>query len=97
MSSDRDMIAAMVAERVAQHVTAARSEIQAIAGSVMTLFEVHREAGWIFLTLAPVYPRSESGAQRPSQGVGRVFACTCGGPLGAMPALGESCPIHPEG
>lgn len=74
MSSDRDMIAAMVAERIAPHLLASRSEVQAIADDVMTLFEVHREqrgeVSWITLTLAPVYSRDALDPQRPAQGTG---------------------------
>lgn len=78
MFSDRDMIVAMIVERIAPHLLASRSEVQVIADDVMTLFDVHRayapgsEPGpWITLTLAPVYPRDGLDAQRPSQGTGR--------------------------
>lgn len=78
MSSDRDVITAMVAERIAQTVGARPREVMRVADAVMTLFDVHRayvpgsEPGpWITLTLASVYPRDGLDAQRPSQGTGR--------------------------
>lgn len=93
MSSERAVIVAMVAERVARHVTAAPSEIQAIAEDVMTLFEVRRVAvgtgyDWITLTLAPVYPATALEPQRPPQGAGWAFSCSCATPFD------PDCPVH---